>query len=133
MSKKSTRSKSGKCSTRSTAKRKRPSFKRGDKAWIYHLGSPPGAEAVATIVAPVTGIPDLYRVRFPGEVETCLRFVFPEWQHPRALDQLRALWRVTVHPEFLLPEFPWRDRAPGSTRAGKAKRRAITRSKAEGE
>lgn len=129
----SPRSKSGKCSPRSTAKRNRSSFKRGNKAWVYRLGSPPSVEARVTIVAPVTGTPDLYRVRFPGEVGTCLRFVFPEWQHPRALDQLRALWRVTVEPEFLLPQFPWRDRVPGSTRAGKAKRRAITRSKAEGE
>lgn len=133
MSKKSTPSKSSKCSPGSTAKRKRPEFKRGDKARIYHLGSPPGVEALATIVAPVKGVRDLYRVRFDNEPHVLLRFAFPEWQHSRALDQLHALWRVSIQPEFLLPEFPWRDRVPGSTRAGKAKRRAITRSKAEGE
>lgn len=108
-------------------------YKAGAKAQVYRLGSPPDVEALATIVAPVKGVPDLYRVRFDNEPHVLLRFAFPEWQHPRALDQLRALWRVTIQPEFLLLEFPWRDRVPGSARAGKAKRRAIKRSKPEGE
>ncbi|MCW5702322.1 MAG: hypothetical protein KIT82_07040 [Bradyrhizobium sp.] len=109
---------------------------KGDTGYVYHYGSPPSIEGRVTVIRPVPGVPDLYVVRFDGERRACRRLVLPgDWQkHPeRTLNQLRALWRVSVQPEFLFPEFPWRDRVPGSTRAGKARRRAITRSTAEGE
>jgi hypothetical protein len=89
-------------------------------AVIYRLilAARPVIEGRATIIAPVPYEPDLFRVRFEGEQQTCLRLVHGgAWQDsPDAvLNALTAHWRVSLKPE-LLKECPdgWRPRDPAA-------------------
>jgi hypothetical protein len=82
-----------------------PAFAPGDKVVIYKLAlcSRPFIEGSATIVAPLPGAADLYRVRFEGERRPLVRLAHSGlWQSDpdKLLSALMAHWRDTIAPEM---------------------------------
>jgi hypothetical protein len=86
-------------------------FRPGQRVTIFRFGHfrRPHIEGRAEIVSAISGVPDLYRVRFEGERRTRERLAHPgDWQsHPeRLLKQLRTEWRASLTPELLREFFP---------------------------
>ena len=79
-------------------------FRKGDRALIFRMGPCcPALEGSATILATLSGLPEMYVVRFDGEQLPCIRPVHRgDWQRTPKLHlrRLVASWRFAAAPEL---------------------------------
>ena len=84
--------------------------KRGDTVSIISLAvfGRPYIEEHATIEGPYLGIPNLYYVRFVGDVRVRERYTHPEYQDnpERMVSIMLDMWRASLIPEILTEFFP---------------------------
>ncbi len=86
-------------------------FRAGDQVTVFRIQqfARPLIEGRATIIEPIRGLDDYYKVQFKGERRIRQRLIHPgEWQADptRMLRRLHTEWCLTITPDLLAEFFP---------------------------